>query len=91
MGNTPAGYNGRIEIVRSMLVMNGFKHDLNRFSKKGEPSVSYIVDEQNGKSKVQRIKILLSEETPGRIINLGTSGQITFKGKEATFEFYNHK
>ncbi len=79
--------NTELEPLKSMLLMNGFRQHLHGFTKAGEPSINYSVDEQSGKSKVKRIKILLLEETPARIINLGRSGQITFSQKEATFEF----
>lgn len=79
--------NAELELLRSMLLINGYKQDRRGFSKATEPSINYIVNEQHRQSKVQRIIILLSEETPRRVINLGKSGQITFSGKEAAFVF----
>ncbi len=79
--------NAELELLKSMLLMNGFKQHLQGFTKAGEPSINYSVDEQSWKLKVKKIKILLSEETPARIINLGRSGKITFGGKEAVFVF----
>ena len=79
--------NAELELLRSMLLMNGYNQDLKAFTKAGEPTINYTVDEKPGKSKVQKINILLSEEVPEKIISLGRSGQITFSGKEADFVF----
>lgn len=79
--------NAELELLRSMLVMNGYQQDKQSFLKTGEPTVNYTVDEQPTKSRVQRIDIFLSEETPTRIINLGKSGQIIFQGRSANFIF----
>ena len=70
-----------------MLLMNGYKQNLKNFTKTGEPTIKYTVDEKPGKSKVQKINILLSEEVPQKIISPGISGHITFSGKEADFVF----
>jgi hypothetical protein len=76
-----------LDLLTSMLLLNGYKRHSQGFSKSGEPSVNFIVNEKAGKSKVQRIKVLLSAATPARIISLGSSGQITFGGREAVFDF----
>lgn len=76
-----------LELLRSMLQINGYKHQGHGFTKAAEPSINYIVDDEPMKSKVRRIIISLSEVTPARAINLGKNGQITFSGKEAVFVF----
>lgn len=70
-----------------MLLMNGYKQNLKDFTKTGEPTIHITVEEKPGKSKVQKINILLSEEVPQKIISPGISGHITFSGKEADFVF----
>ncbi len=79
--------NAELELLRSMLLMNGYIQNQHSFLKAGEPSINYALDEQSVNSKVQKINILLSEEVAERIINFGRSGQITFSGKEAVFIF----
>jgi hypothetical protein len=80
--------NAELELLRSMLVMNGYEQNKNSFLKAGEPTINYAIDdEQPTKSRVQRIDILLSEETSARTIHLGESGQIIIQGNRATFIF----
>ncbi len=79
--------NAELELLKPMLLRNGFKQHLQGFTKAGEPAINYSVDEQSWKLKLKRIKITLSEETSARIIKLCRSVHITFSQKEATFEF----
>lgn len=80
--------NAELELLRSMLMITGYKHQHGIFTRSGQPAVNYVVDERPGKSKLKKINILLSEETPARIIDLGETGQITFRGKQAAFVFH---